>query len=144
MSICLLSSKYLAFLLAAVHHVARCLFPPMSATERRRYVRRECELTVEVRFSGQPEAMHATVADICLGGCFISTVSPPPAGTTVLLCFGAGDDRPTIAGKTITSMPGNGMGIEFTASVDAASAELLKALIERLDGDTPKAARVAI
>ncbi|HEU5415823.1 MAG TPA: PilZ domain-containing protein [Candidatus Angelobacter sp.] len=116
----------------------------MSAIERRRHARRECELTVEVRFSGQMEPIHATVADICLGGCFISTVSPPPAGTTVLLCFGAGDDGPTIPGKTITSMPGNGMGVEFTASVDASGAEQLKALIERLDGDTTKAARVAI
>ena len=116
----------------------------MSATERRRHVRRECELTIEVRFSGQIEPIQATVADICLGGCFISTVSPPPTGTTVLLCFGAGDEAPAIAGKTVTCIPGNGMGIEFTASVDAASAELLKALIEGLDGEAAKAARVAI
>lgn len=116
----------------------------MSATERRRHVRRECELTVEVRFSGQLEPIHAAVADICLGGCFISTVSPPPVGTTVLLCFGAGDDGPTIAGKIITSMPGNGMGVEFTASVAPSSTEQLKNLIERLDGDSAKAARVAI
>ena len=116
----------------------------MSATERRRYARRECELTVEVRFSGQAETMHATVADICLGGCFISTVSPPPAGTTVLLCFENGAEGATIAGRTITCMPGNGMGIEFTATVDAASAEQLKALIERLDGDAAQAARMAI
>lgn len=119
-------------------------FPLMSATERRKYVRRECELTVEVRFSGQLDAMQATVADICLGGCFISTVSPPPAGTTVLLCFGAAGEGATVAGKTVTCIPGNGMGIEFTASADAASAEQLKSLIERLDGDTTKAARVAI
>jgi hypothetical protein len=116
----------------------------MSATERRRHARRECELTVEVRFSGQTETLIATVADICLGGCFISTVSPPPAGTTVLLCFGGAGEGATVAGKTVTCIPGNGMGIEFTASADAASAELLKALIERLDGDTSKAARVAI
>lgn len=122
----------------------RCIFPPMTATERRRHVRRECELTVEVRFSGQLEPIHATVADICLGGCFISTVFPPPAGTTVLLCFGLGEEGPTIAGRTITSMPGNGMGVEFTASVDASSAEQLKNLIDRLDGDSAKAARVAI
>jgi hypothetical protein len=127
-----------------MHHCALSFSPFMSATERRRHVRRECELTVEVRFSGQTDIMHATVADICLGGCFISTVSPPPAGTTVLLCFGAGDERPTIAGKTITCMPGNGMGIEFTASVDVTSEEQLKALIERLDGGTAQSARVAI
>lgn len=36
------------------------------------------------------------------------------------------------------------MGVEFTASVDGSSAEQLKNLIERLDGDSAKAARVAI
>jgi hypothetical protein len=88
--------------------------------------------------------MHAIVADICLGGCFISTVSPPPAGTTVLLCFSTAGEGATISGKTVTCLPGNGMGVEFTASVDAAGADLLKALIERLDGDTAQAARAAI
>lgn len=124
--------------------MVRCLFPPMSATERRKYARRQCELTVEVRFSGQDETLLATVADICIGGCYISTVSPPPAGTMVLLCFTALGEGATFAGKTVTCMPGSGMGIEFTASLDAASAEQLKALIARLDDEMAKAAQVAI
>lgn len=116
----------------------------MSANERRKYPRRECELTVEVRFSGQDEAIHATVADICLGGCYISTVSPPPAGTVVLLCFTGAGEAATFAGRTVTCMPGSGMGIEFTASVDAGSGERLKALIERLDTDGTRAAHAAL
>lgn len=116
----------------------------MSAPERRKYARRQCELIVEVRFSGQSEALLATVADICLGGCYISTDSPPPAGTVVLLCFtGPGEDA-TFSGITVTCMPGSGMGVEFTASLDAASTERLNALIARLDDETSKAAPVAI
>ncbi|HET9183790.1 MAG TPA: PilZ domain-containing protein [Candidatus Angelobacter sp.] len=115
----------------------------MSATERRKYARRQCELTVEVRFRGQSETLLATVADICLGGCYISTVSPLPAGTVVLLCFGGPGEAATFAGKTVTCMPGSGMGIEFTASLDDASAEQLNALIARLDDETPKAEQVA-
>jgi PilZ domain-containing protein len=122
----------------------RCLFPPMSAIERRKHPRRECELTVEVRFSGQDEAIQATVADICLGGCYISTISPPPAGTVVLLSFSGAGEGATLAGRTVTCMPGSGMGIEFTASVDAASGEHLKALIERLDADGTRAAHAAL
>jgi hypothetical protein len=122
----------------------RCLFPPMSATERRKYPRRECELTVEVRFSGRDEAIQATVADICLGGCYISTVSPPPAGTVVLLYFTGAGEGASFAGRTVTCMPGSGMGIEFTASIDGGSGERLKALIERLDADGARAARVAL
>ena len=115
----------------------------MNRTERRKYRRRECELTVEVRFSGQDEAIEATVADICLGGCYISTVSPPPAGTTVLLCFTGDGEGATFAGRTVTCMPGSGMGIEFTTSFDGGSGERLKALIERLDSDGARAARAA-
>jgi hypothetical protein len=115
----------------------------MSATERRKYPRRQCELTVEVRFSGQDEAIEATVADICLGGCYISTVSPPPAGTVVLLFFVGAGEGATLAGKTVTCMPGSGMGIEFTASMDAGSGERLKALIERLDADGARSLRAA-
>jgi PilZ domain len=124
--------------------MVRCLFPLMTQSERRRYPRRECELTVQVRFSGQTEPLEATVADICLGGCYISTVSPPPAGTTVLLCFNGAGEGATVAGRTVTCMPGSGMGIEFTGAVDADSDERLQALIERLNGGGAKTARLVI
>lgn len=112
--------------------------------ERRKHVRRSCDLTVEVRYSGQREALQASVADICLGGCYVSTVSPLPAGTTVLLCFNGEGQGATIAGRTVTCMPGSGMGIEFTGSMDADSADRLKRLIDRLDGEAAQAARVVI
>jgi PilZ domain-containing protein len=107
----------------------------MTLIERRKHVRHSCDLTVEVRCSGQTEALQATVADICLGGCYISTISPLPAGTTVLLCFGAEAGGATIAGRTVTCMPGSGMGIEFTGFMDAESADRLKSLIDFSDND---------
>jgi hypothetical protein len=116
----------------------------MTLIERRKHVRRQCDLTVEVRCSGQSEALQASVADICLGGCYVSTIAPLPAGTTVLLCFNTEGQPATIAGRTVTCMPGSGMGIEFTGSMDAGSADRLKSLIERLDGGAARAARVAI
>ena len=116
----------------------------MSAIERRKYVRRVCEVTVQVRFSGQEEILEATVADICLGGCFVSTISPPPEGTTVLLCFNGDGPSAAIAGRTVTCMPGSGMGIEFTGSMDAESADRLKSIIDRLEGGLSQAAQVAI
>ena len=124
--------------------MCRCPFSPMSTIERRKYVRCECELKVEVRFAGQSEALEATVADICLGGCYISTISPPPAGTAVLLSFDASADGATIAGRTVTCMPGSGMGVEFIGGADADSNERLQSLIERLNGSAAKAARIAI
>lgn len=124
--------------------MGRCLYPPMSTIERRKHVRCECEIRVEVRFSGQSESLEATVADICLGGCYISTISPPPAGTTVLLYFNGVQDGAAIAGRTVTCMPGSGMGVEFTGSMDAENGDRLKSLIDRLDNARTPAARVAI
>lgn len=118
--------------------------PSMTLIERRKHVRRQCDVAVEVRCSGQSEALQASVADICLGGCYVSTISPLPAGTTVLLCFNTEGQPATIAGRTVTCMPGSGMGIEFTGSMDAASADSLKSLIERLEGGATHAARVAM
>ncbi len=118
----------------------------MTLIERRKHVRRQCSLTVEVRYSGQSESLRALVADICLGGCFVSTISPLPAGTTVLLLFSSEGQWATIAGMTVTCMPGSGMGIEFTGSMDADSADRLKCLIEQLDGNTrqPHSSSVAV
>jgi hypothetical protein len=115
----------------------------MTVVERRKHLRRVCELTVQVRFSGEPEVLEATVADICLGGCYVSTISPPPAGTTVLLCFNGEGLGAAIAGRTVTCMPGSGMGIEFTGSMDAESADRLKALIDRLEDGLSQAAQAA-
>jgi hypothetical protein len=105
----------------------------MTLTERRRYVRKVCELTVQVRFSGEAEVLEGTVADICLGGCYVSTISPPPAGTTVLLCFNGDGPGAAIAGRTVTSIPGSGMGIEFTGAMDAESSARLERIIQQLD-----------
>lgn len=110
----------------------------MTAIERRKYVRRVCELTVQVRFSGQEEILEASVADICLGGCYVSTISPPPEGTTVLLIFNGYGPGAAIAGRTVTCMPGSGMGIEFTAALDADSSALLQNMIDLLDREMVK------
>jgi hypothetical protein len=106
----------------------------MTVIERRKYIRKVCELTVQVRFSGEGEVLEAAVADICLGGCYVSTISPPPAGTTVLLCFNGDGLGAAIAGRTVTCMPGSGMGIEFTGAMDAESSARLQRIIEQLDG----------
>lgn len=116
----------------------------MTMLERRKYARRPCTFTVEVRFEGQNEALEATLADICLGGCYVSTISPPPLGTTVLLCFREKERSAIIAGKTVTCMPGSGMGIEFTGGMDGESAARLQSLIDLLDDGFAQPARAAI
>ncbi len=105
----------------------------MSRQERRRHTRYACDLTVEVQPTNQPDIYSGQLADICLGGCYISTVSPLPAGVSVLVHFKASEQQAALLGKTVTSLPGSGMGIEFTAPTGSEGSELLRALIEFLD-----------
>lgn len=110
----------------------------MSLAERRRHPRYPCDLTVDVQASGEADVYRGQLADICLGGCYVTMVDPLPAGVNVLVHFKASDQQAALLGRTVTCLPGSGMGIEFTAATDSEgsdgeSAELLRALIEFLD-----------
>lgn len=110
----------------------------MLAPERRRHPRYPCDLTVDVQPSGEADIYSGQLADICLGGCYITTVSPLPAGVSVLVHFKSGEQQAALMGRTVTSLPGSGMGIEFTAPADSEGSELLRALLEFLDSSVAK------
>jgi hypothetical protein len=134
----------------------RNLSPHMTLIERRKHPRFPCELAVEVRADNQRVTYPGKLADICLGGCFVSTVSPLPAGTSVVLFFRTqnGDNSgaeaqaesaaTAVAGRTVTSLPGSGMGIEFTGVSDSAIVAQLKALIAQLESGTQRETRAAM
>ncbi len=105
----------------------------MDFIERRKHVRYRYEVSVEVRVANEPEGHRGTLADICLGGCYVSLVSPLPAGTAVQLSFQVQEAATVLAGRTVTSMPGSGMGIEFTGPNDSESAGRLQSLIDLLE-----------
>ena len=119
----------------------------MTLVERRKHPRFPCDLSVEIKPEDQTIAFPGTLADICLGGCFVSTVSPLPAGTAVVLVFQP-DAAPgavtRVAGRTVTSVPGNGMGIEFTGSEDGAIIVQIKALIAELESEAPTSVRTPV
>ena len=108
------------------------LLPNMALAERRKHPRYPCDLTVDVQQTGEPETYSGQLEDICLGGCYVSMLTPLPVGINVHVHFKASDQEAALAGKTVTSMPGSGMGIEFTVR-DGEGSELLRALIEFLD-----------
>jgi hypothetical protein len=123
----------LLFLSAKEQHTLAIYFSQMPLPERRRHTRYACDLTVEVQPTNEPGIYSGQLADICLGGCYISTVTPLPAGVSVLVHFKASEQQAALLGKTVTSLPGSGMGIEFTAPPGSEGSELLRALIEFLD-----------
>ena len=101
-------------------------------TLKRRHPRYVCELGIEVRVGDEKTGYWGTVADICMGGCYVNTFSPLPAGTQVVLLIKDKSGTIDIKGKTITFHPGLGMGIEFLGFVDPAAEGALKALIDSL------------
>ncbi len=115
-------------------------FPQMPLAERRRHPRYPCDLTVDVQASGEEDVYRGQLADICLGGCYITMVTPLPAGLAVLVHFKAGEQEAALIGRTVTSLPGSGMGIEFTAPADSEGSEVLRALVAFLDNEIAKVA----
>jgi len=99
---------------------------------KRRYPRYPCELGIEVRVGDAKTGYWGTVADICMGGCYVNTFSPLPAGTSVVVLIKADAAAIEITGKTVTFHPGLGMGIEFLECVNPEGEAHLKSLINDL------------
>ncbi|HEY6970175.1 MAG TPA: PilZ domain-containing protein [Candidatus Angelobacter sp.] len=104
----------------------------MQYAANRRYPRYICELGIEVRVANSETGYWGTVADICLGGCYVNTFSPLPAGTPVMLLINTKVNTIAITGNTITFHPGLGMGIEFVGFATPDAEVALKALINDL------------
>lgn len=100
--------------------------------EKRKYTRYPCDLGVEVRVANSKGGYWGTLADICLGGCYVTTFSPLPVETAVVLVIRNTNLELNIAGKVVTSHPGVGMGVQFSGYVPANGDAQLKALLEEL------------
>lgn len=115
----------------------------MTVQERRKHVRYSCEVPVEVRVAGELQVCQGVLADICLGGCYVSLIAPFPAGTAVQLSFAIAESATVLAGRTVTSLPGSGMGIEFTGLADEASTLRLLQLIQHLETDVEDNSKIS-
>lgn len=101
-------------------------------SEKRKYQRYTCDLGVEVRVANAKTGYWGTLADICVGGCYVTTFSPLPLGTSVALVIKSKNLEINIAGKVVTSHPGVGMGVQFDAFVNANGEPCLKSLLDEL------------
>ncbi len=66
----------------------------------------------------------SSVIVLALGGLFISTAEPPPAGDVIKLVFEVPGGDVRARALVCDSQPGKGMGIEFTAMGQDARARL--------------------
>jgi len=80
--------------------------------ERRKHPRFKLNVPVEVHAEGSTAPLHCATSDLSLGGCYIESMYPFPAGTHLELKLEAGDTL-LISAKVVTSDPQFGNGIHF-------------------------------
>ena len=102
--------------------------------EKRRHVRHALDLGVEVRTGNAKTGYWGTLGDISLGGCYVYTFSPLPAGSAVALRIKINDaSQAELSGKVVAFHPGVGMGIEFQEPLGEGAREELKNLLLALE-----------
>jgi hypothetical protein len=87
------------------------------------------------------EGSWAEVADISLGGCYLTTLTPLNVGLEIEMVLQVGDARFNAFGTVRTCHPNVGMGVEFTRFRTPEDQNAHQALIERLasGGEVPAA-----
>lgn len=100
--------------------------------EKRRHPRYPCDTGARIHPESGTAGYWGTVGDISLGGCYVFTFSPLPAGQVVTLEIKANDSEIALAGKTVSSHPGVGMGIAFSGFTKEDAEERLKAYVQQL------------
>ena len=100
--------------------------------ERRRYPRYTCDTGVRIHVEKSSGDSWGTISDISIGGCYIFTYSPLPADQLVTLAIKADGNEINVAGKTVSSHPGVGMGVVFNSFVQDESEARLKAFVDHL------------
>ena len=98
------------------------------AHDRRAYPRIKCANSVESHLKNQEAPIRARTGDMSLGGCFIEMSSPLPRGTEIRVGIWVNDVKLWAQGKVITSMPGYGIGVQFTEMAEHERAQLQRFL----------------
>jgi hypothetical protein len=107
--------------------------------ERRKFPRFVCDTGVRIHPEIGQAGYWGTVGDISLGGCYVFTFSPLPVGQAVTVAIKADDKEINVAGKTVSSHPGVGMGIAFQGFTQEDSEERLKSYVQHLASQPTKA-----
>ena len=111
--------------------------------EKRKHPRYACDTGVRIHPETGSAGYWGTVGDISLGGCYVFTFSPLPAGQVVTLAIKANDKEISLAGKTVSSHPGVGMGIAFSGFIEEDAEERLKSFVQHL-ASQPKKESIAV
>lgn len=95
--------------------------------ERRQNPRFKIGVPVEIHTEGSTAPLHCATSDLSLGGCYIESMYPFPAGTCLELKLDAGETL-LISAKVVTCDPQFGNGIQFLRMLPEDQAALSKFL----------------
>ena len=109
--------------------------------ERRKNQRMKISVPVEIHAEGGSAPLHCATSDLGLGGCYIESMYPFPAGTRLELKVEAGDTL-VISAKVVTCDPQFGNGIEFLRMLPEDEAVLVK-FLEKFAGQQTASAHRA-
>jgi hypothetical protein len=99
---------------------------------RRKFPRYHCDTGVRIHLERANGGFWGTLSDISAGGCYIHTFSPLPIDQPMVLKIKANNSEINVAGKTVSSHPGVGMGVAFGRFISADGEQVLKSYIAHL------------
>jgi len=95
--------------------------------ERRKNPRFKIGVPVEIHTEGSTAPVHCATSDLSLGGCYVESMYPFPAGTCLDLKLEASGTL-LIAARVVTCDPQFGNGIQFLRMLPEDRATLIKFL----------------
>jgi hypothetical protein len=102
-------------------------------SDRRRWPRVNCSISVELRAPGQP-VIWGKASDLSQGGCFIEIPIPLSLGTSFEIALWLGETKLPLQGQVAAVAPGFGNGIRFLNHSPAAQG----LLAQYIDSIIPK------
>lgn len=84
------------------------------SAERRTSKRFAVSASADVLDSRTHTRLSGRASDLGMGGCYVDTVSPFPAGTAVVIHLASGSRSFKAKGNVVYALTGMGMGISFT------------------------------
>lgn len=103
---------------------------------RRAHPRYQLTTTAEFTELESGARGSARSSDVSLGGCFVDTTSPYPAGKTVKLRLTRENRSFEAIAEIVCSMAGMGMGLKFIR-IEPEKLKVLEAWIRELSGEAP-------
>src|SRR5262249_8770697 len=112
--------------------------------ERRKHPRFPCDTGVRIHPEKGNAGYWGTLSDISVGGCYIFTFSPLPAGQIVTLVIKLENMEVNVGGRIVSSHPGVGLGVAFQGLGHEHGEVRLKSYLDKLSVQPKEKDQIAV